>query len=171
MNLVMPEYQPNFPKEDISEYNAEIVQVGLDLDSRFAMHDAVKPQSYLYLFGHDVINTVINEERRLIDQQIATSEGVALYETIASFVRPITDDAIHNNNGLVLATSSELVAAMRKSHFSTMYDARDEFSEKMPRTHLLISRKAMEFLGRDTDYALTGAALAWKLETETAAAA
>lgn len=171
MRLIIPEYQPNFPSEDISEHNAEIIQISLDLQERFATHDSLKPQSYLYAFGHGEIDSMIRGNQEYIDQQIAASEGVALYETVASIVRPVHDEAVHNNRLLVLETAASLVSHIRRSYFNTTFDARDEFAEKMPRTKHLIAAKAVEFLGRDTDYAITGAALAWKLETETLSAA
>ncbi|HEY1085239.1 MAG TPA: hypothetical protein VGE34_00750 [Candidatus Saccharimonadales bacterium] len=159
-------HQPNFPVEDLSESNAELLELMMaNPDLVMRSHAALEQFSYMFVVSHKSINTAvghaIDDARRLA----ALDHGVTTFEAITAMVdghaRVSDSIPVHNQ-------------ALRLVHF----DPRDlekhfdlscaEFQEQTPRTAEVIRVSSARFHGHLTDYALLGAALSRKFERDVA---
>lgn len=164
LEFLVPTPQVDFPHEDITDKNAEIVSQLLDFTSMFELHEQAK-QSFLYVLGHKGLTAAIGAQENDIATSIAASHGISLYEALATCVRQRHDPAVHSNSLLVAPHVATMLYNLKNHYFSAYSDAREEFDYLMPRTSQLIAEKASEIVGPShADYARTSAALSWKLE-------
>jgi hypothetical protein len=171
MGLITLEPQNTFPHEDVSDTNADMLE--LLLLNREAVelgHASAEKVSYLYQIGHKALAIAAAPHLNDDERYHAFSYGIATFEAVAAFVRPQPDAATHSN----FKVNFKVMNAHRQvsdDFFSAMGNARDAFADQVPRTKLLIGQSAARFYRQSAiDSALTGAALARQLEIDATAA-
>lgn len=164
MELILLDSQQNFPKEDITDSDAQILELLLQNTSTLEnSHASAEQASILYKLGH---KTIINaSQAQIIDLEAkAISHGIATYEAISLMMNPKVSPA-HN--------SIALHPHLQINHLSIEQDFKGEteraatvFTNELPRTSRVIEASAHRFYKGLTDYALKGAALARQLEID-----
>lgn len=83
--------QPNFPHEDITATNREVVS-SLLLEPAYAnsAHELAEQQVVFYKIGHQALGTLASALQMDMYRDAAFSYGAATYEMIALTVRPLT---------------------------------------------------------------------------------
>ena len=157
------EVQGNFPKEDISDDTAEILELLLqnrELVGTF--HTSAELLRFLYRLGHKTMELTaqphLDDEHRLR----AFSYGIEAFETVGALVRPQAGAQATDE------TATRQIMTVRKSlnrNFApVLTDARDRMKDELPRTTFVIAQSALRFYRQHTDYALSGAAIAREVE-------
>lgn len=158
------EPQPKFPHEDVSEANAQMLELLLASDALVESgHVNAEQLSPFFKLGHPSIDIVA---LRLDDSpyhQAAISSGVASMETIKGLLDafPLTDSAaVHIN-------TTALTSSMHDRNVRTYADsAYDSFVADVPRAAEVIQVANRRRHGYFLSYALLGAALAYQLELD-----
>lgn len=168
MKLIQIESENNFPHKDISDETAAMLELLLlNRELIMSCHDNAEMVSLLYRLGHKTLNFTAQSHLEESKQFTAFSYGIGALEAVATIVRPLgtnqSEQAITHG---ILTTH----AALNGAFVDTLVDARDKFSEELPRTHQVIGESATRFYRAHQDYALSGAAIARELEIQTAAA-
>lgn len=168
MKLVTLDSQPLFPRIDISSTNADMIELLL-MNETIARtsHESAEFTSYLYRLGHTSLKAAaapMFDDKQRLD---AFSHGIGMYEAISAMVHPI-----HQQDGDEQATFHiiTLHSSLARNFVETLTDARDTFSEQMPRTQHLIGQSARRFCTNYEDYAINGAAIARELDLSASAA-
>lgn len=165
MSLVVAEAQELFPHEDISESNAELLELCLLHQPTIeAGHSIAEDLSLFYKYGHQVLETASRFSITNHSEIATLSYGIAIYETIAAFVRPTADTRLHND----IAIKHPL----RLTYTNIKTDFRSEanycyvrFSKALPRTQEVVGTIATRFCLADPRFAMLGAAFAFELES------
>ncbi len=159
-------HQPNFPVEDLSEENAELLELMMaNLELLVRSHMAIEQVSYMFVISHKSINTAVKntfDDTRSLE---ALNYGVTAFEAITAMVdgHAMVSDSIPLHN-----------QALRLVHFDPheLDDHIDrslaEFQEQVPRTAEVVRASATRFHGHLTSYALLGAALSRRFERDVA---
>lgn len=163
MSIMTLEPQSNFPLEDVSDTNAEKLELLL-LNKEIVnkgQRDA-RMVSWLYKTGNAAIESAI---RHIFDENSANAlaEGIKTYEALSALVNPLIDIKVHNDP-TVHRSIIELHSELRDNTTGALINAHDDFI-KFPRTATLVEEHAARFNPGYEDYAKTGAALAHQLES------
>lgn len=167
MNFVTLESQSDFPREDVTENNADMLELLLLHDATIELsHISAEKISYLYRLGHKTL--VITAEPHFDDSQrsAAFSQGIKTFEAIAALIRPDFDISKHGNKPHI---DSEIIGTrqhLTDEFMGTVEHVRDQFTSELPRTKTLIGQSATRFCRNYQDYAITGAAVARWLELD-----
>ncbi len=159
------ELQPEFPKEDLSENNALLLELLLANQPMLqAAHTAIKEVSWISRVGHPTINRCANNLYEDSTQEEAIDHGIVGYEAIHSLVVP-TIERVHS-----FATERQSIRLLRDFDIEELrnhaLDTADDFTNTLPRTSVTIERMSKRFIGNMTHYALLGAALARRFELD-----
>jgi hypothetical protein len=170
MGLVILETQYDFPQTDISDSNADLLELLLlHGETAELSHASAERVSYLYKIGHRALSMAALPHLDDDERSRAFSYGIATFEAVSALVRPQFDVTRHNTidiNFKVLSAHRQLDS----DFIPTLTEARDTFSDVLPRTKQLVGQSATRFCRHYSDYAVTGAALAWQLEIDATAA-
>lgn len=171
MGIVTLEPQHDFPREDISDSNADMLELLLLNGEMVELsHLSAEKVSYLYQIGHKGL--VIAAASHIDDQarQRAFSYGITTFEAVAALVRPDIDISAHND---AIRINPEVLGAQQHLEYKfldTVDKVRDSFAADLPRTRSLVGQSAARFCRDYPDYAITGAAVARWLELDATAA-
>lgn len=158
------EVQKDFPRGDISETTAEILELMLqnrELVETF--HTNAEYLNFLYRLGHKTMDITARPHLDDKERLSAFSYGIEAFEAVGVFVRPTLGDEYPDDE-----TATRQIMTVRKSldrdFVPTLADARDRMKDAMPRTTFVIAQSALRFCRQYTDYALSGAAIAREVE-------
>ncbi|HET6622363.1 MAG TPA: hypothetical protein VFG56_00310 [Candidatus Saccharimonadales bacterium] len=162
------ECQPDFPREDLTETNADLLELMLaNFDLVEAGHQQAELISWIYRVGH---RSQSSASRRVIDsaaQLESFDYGVRTFETASSLVRATAgefDELIVNHNGVALAH------AFSEDQLRDYIDgARDKFDSEMPKTVDVVREASSRLSISLAGYAIFGAALARQFELDAIA--
>lgn len=168
MSLITLEPQNSFPVGDVSDKNADMLElVLLNLNMVELSHASAENMSYLYKMGHQALVLAAAPFIDNDDRKQAFSYGITVFEAIAALVKPIPD--IHGSSYEINLKVLKASMQLDRRFVTNASEARDVFSAELPRTVLLVGRSASRFCQTYSDYAVTGAAMARQLEVEAAA--
>jgi hypothetical protein len=157
------EIQKEFPKRDISDTTAELLELMLQNQELVeAFHTQAELASFLYKFGHRTIDLTARPHFDDDTRLRAFSFAIGAFEAVGAFVRPQPGDT-HTEE----AALHQIVTVNRSldSDFaSALVDAKDRMKDELPRTAHVIAQSALRFHRSHTDYALSGAAIAREIE-------
>lgn len=166
MNLIPGlEPQPSFPKKDITDKNAGMLELLLANEEIVLIgHEASEKLSWVFKVGHPAIvrgaGRIHDDSRKLA----AVDRGVAIFETATTMLTsnpPDMDWSTVNTNGVALAT------AFNSRNLEAYADtAMHNFTENMPLTREVVEKSAARFFPYFTTYAALGAALARQFELD-----
>jgi hypothetical protein len=158
------EIQKDFPKTDISDSTAEMLELMLlnrELVDTF--HTSAELINFLYRFGHKTMDLTARPHLDDATRLEAFSYGIETFEAVGSFVRPLLGESYPDEE-----TATRQIMTVHKSldedFASTLVDAKDRMKEEMPRTTHVIAQSALRFYRPHADYALSGAAIAREVE-------
>lgn len=160
-------HQPNFPREDLSESNADMLELMLANQELLQLsHEAVEQLSWIFKIGHRSIvysaANIFDEDERLA----AINHGVVSFEAIAAMV----GGNVMDSN--IIPTNREAVRLLqlKTTRLSNYFDeALEDFRDRTPRTAEVVRASSARFHGPLTTYALLGAAMSRRFELDVAA--
>lgn len=164
MNLLLPESQPNFPLEDLTDTNAEILAVLLtDSAALHAHHQVAEQSSFLYRIAHPALVSSIGptlSDREKID---AYGYGIEAYESIATLATLRFNRPGHGE--------MEWQQYYSTSHTPVdplilLSDTIDTFEAKMHNTKTVVEDIAKHSHAPLAHFAIAGAAMAYTLEID-----
>lgn len=159
------EAQPDFPHSDISDTNASILELLLqNRDITNESHNTAETHSWLFRLGHRAIYASMSQAIENQESLAALSTGISTYEVISSLVRPVDALVLHNNPEVSSYFTDPNTPYQGYLHI--IDEAREQFSASMKRTGSVVTAVAGRHHAAHTDYALTGAALAYLAERD-----
>lgn len=169
MLLASPiEHQPNFPKEDLTDTNAQALCVMLSSQEMIKQgHGAAESMTKIYQLGHKAFTSAIN---RIYDSPTtieAINSGITLYEAISSLVThpPYTEEEaslILNAFGI-----SQQISARHFDDYAS--EAVESLILATPRTADVVAETMNDRSGRHiARLAVVGAGMARKFELDNA---
>lgn len=171
MSIIIPiESQPNFPRADLTESNAAIIELVLANTSIVeAGHLSAETVSRMFKAGHASI--IIAAQRLDYDanQIEAIDFGVSALETISGLMLAIPEE---DEVGDITVNAAALTSCFSERDLRRFADkAVDTFVDSTPITADVISVAGRRFFGGMTSYALLGAAMASQFEADCTTAA
>jgi hypothetical protein len=160
-------HQPNFPNEDLSESNADMLELMLANKELLQLsHEAVEQLSWIFRVGHPSIvfsaSHIFDEDERLA----ALNHGVVSFEAITAMVggNAMDSDLFPTNR------EASRLLQLKPTRLSNYFDeALEDFRGYTPRTAEVVRASSARFHGALTTYALLGAAMSRKFELSVAA--
>ena len=158
--------QPNFPREDLSDTNAEWLELMLANRQLLEQgHQASENVSWTFRVGHKALAketvAVYDDDR----QTEAINHGIVTFEAINVMVN---SDYPFNDISGVNRTAHKLLLLDERDIPRRIDQAVDVFQVQTPRTAEVISRSSQRFYGSLTAYAILGAALSRQFELDCA---
>jgi hypothetical protein len=159
MSLIVGlEHQPAFPHEDLTEDNADMLELLLqNLEFVENGHQRTEEVSWAYKVEHPAVMKVSKVAYQSTDSQRAIDHGIKIFESIVSMVSTPPDHlailaAERAYAGLILGKDTE---DLRNYSMNTVNEMREQF----PITSETVRLAARRQCGRLTEYALLGAAM------------
>jgi len=168
MNIVKIEAQHDFPDKDVTDSNAEILDLlMLNWDIIKKSHTSAEAAHYLYRLGHKSLVAAVTPQINNPNHIEAFSHGIAVYEAVAAMARPKAYP--ESDAGVSLEVISMQHALMHDHDLTgTLTNAHEQFQDEQPRLARVIGDSAARFCqGGTAVYAKTGAAIARQLEINT----
>lgn len=166
LTLVTLESAPDFPRQDLSENNAEILELLLANNELVtATHVSVEETSWLFQRSHPSLRFAANRLIEETQRSTAFDHGVTAFETITALVEsspgPLDIHATINNSRAIThgLTEDELSAYLDHAH--------QHFVSDMPRTAKVVLDSSKRFFPITANYAVAGAALARQFEIDS----
>lgn len=167
MSILSVEFQPDFPKQDISDTNAELLEILL-LNQTFIekSHSLAEKNQELYGTLH---TTAKKHEAQFPvgnpDPHTSFLYGMSLYEVTAGFVRPPSE----NKNHVLTFARTSLGTILRSSHaIDSLVDAMYDMREAQPKlARVIITAAGRAYSLKTAEYALMGAAIERDFELTT----
>ena len=164
MNFVSGiEAQPNFPEEDLTEANAEMLALMLSNRAEVAMgHQMSEGISLIFRMGHPAVlrgaSKIYDEENRLL----AIDYGVSVFEAAASIV--MSTSALSSPEELIERRMAPVMDHLRPNVLDAyVSDAYDAVRAETPRLAEMTIETSQRFHGHLATYALLGVAIERKL--------
>ncbi|MDN5274329.1 MAG: hypothetical protein JWP06_230 [Candidatus Saccharibacteria bacterium] len=158
------EFQPDFPKRDITDSTAAMLEELFLADpARLeAEHLQAEQFSLLYRLGHQVLGSAA---RTQLDSEhvAALSTGMGIYEALSPNVRLQTTDGLDNPTVMrhIMRMKEVLLS---DEHLAKIIIAKDQLTDELPRTTYIIGQGAVRFWPSLRDYVVGGAAIARQVE-------
>ncbi|AHB42746.1 hypothetical protein RAAC3_TM7C00001G0909 [Candidatus Saccharibacteria bacterium RAAC3_TM7_1] len=158
------ELQPRFPHEDLSDTNADLLELMLaNPDVVHQGHLQGERFSWAFRVGHPA---AVRGSGRIYENDLhieAIDHGVASFEAMAMLVgAEISEDEFTVN-----ANAVALVSQLKEFKLQHYLDfALDSFREDTPRAVEVVNLASRRFYGALTSYALLGAAIARQFELD-----
>lgn len=161
--ILRMEREVNFPRRDISEDTAEILELLLlNRELVDASHMSAEQAHVLFRLGHRAIEQT--SHARINGERLAAfSYGIGAYEAVRTLVQPKEKPLTEQDAGMKVIIVNN---ALTSTFADTVVEAREKFDQEMPRTKYVIGQSATRFHAMFTDYALSGAAIARDLELQ-----
>jgi hypothetical protein len=158
------EIQKDFPSADISDSTAEVLELLLlNRELIGSFHTSAEFINFLYRFGHRTLDLTANPHLDDMARLEAFSFGIESFEAIAALVRPVLGEEYPDDETATRQVMS-VHLALDNDFATTLVDAKDRLKQELPKTTHVIGQSALRFCGRNTDYALSGAAIAREVE-------
>lgn len=160
------EAQPNFPKEDLTDNNAAMLELMLsNREMSEDLHVFSEKTILLYRVGHKVINHITEKSLDQSNLMRAVSHGTAVYESISAMVtasKDITPRKIQIIESLITVLGDE------KPMELVVYqqEATATFCTELENTKDVITTASARLFPHPTDYAVLGAAMARQFELD-----
>lgn len=166
-SLMLPEYQSNFPYEDVSETNRELFkQLLLDPDYIESAHDLAEQHVIAFKLGHQTLRSLSITLGMDYNQVHSFSYGATIYESISTTVKPI---GISLPPVRAIYTKMEDVLTMSADPFGaamTLRDQHEQLTEEAPNMLALIDFATELQPQIDNQYVRMGAALEWIIDRD-----
>lgn len=165
MAMVILETAPDFPRTDLSETNAQLLELMLmSADIVERGHTSAEQISWVYRAGHPAMRKAAKRLLSSESQAEAFDHGVSSYETIAALVHsaPSYCDMFTVNTNAV-ALSSALSPDQLVDYIDT---AHQNFVQQLPRAAEIVLDSSKRFYRTVARYAVVGAALARQFELD-----
>jgi hypothetical protein len=157
--------QPQYPNEDLTDTNADLAELLMGSSTlRENLHHANETISLSSRIGHSSIISIARDTYEQMRRVNAIDHGVRSFEALKALV--VADTAYETPS--VESTARALLLLKGVSYERHVDTAVEAFSDTMPRTREVIQLSSRAVCGYFTDYALLGAALAWKFEKDAA---
>lgn len=167
MTIARVETQPDFPRNDITDYNAAMVEFLLqDSDFIERAHQQSETHVPLYMLVHHVLKLYGIANDFPLASHLAFSHGAAAYETMATIVRPIAPQYDRYQTAGQAASIADLLNDGANATI-LFADARDRFVSEQPNAAEAIkSASKLHGIPLPEDYVLLGAAVERQLEMD-----
>lgn len=163
--IVQIEPAPDFPRQDLSDTNADIISLMLaNADLVMRSHASAESTSWVYRAGHPALRKAIN---KIIINDTCTQDfdhGISTYEAIAMLVQSVPEHCdmfTVKSNAVALATGFTEDALL--DYIDT---AGQRFTDQLPRTAEVVRESSERFFPTVPHYAVVGAAVARQFELD-----
>jgi hypothetical protein len=159
------EAQPNFPKEDLTDDNAAILELLLsNRDLVGESHVISEQTSWIFKVGHRVIATVASGILEKDDRLEALDHGTTIFEAMSGLLTatPVNSSALFAVETQAAAWT-QADAAQSADYQQEAYEA---FHRDLPKAEEVVTIAAARFYPHFTGYALIGAAMARQFELD-----
>ena len=149
--------QNSFPREDLSDANAEILELMMaNTDIRETAHTVAERQSWIFRIGHAAISRSIGRQYDAQSALAASNAGVVTFEAITSLV-----DGMHRSGDMRPANKTFLTLANADDSGLSQYidNALESFLSDMPNTKEVVTNSTRRTHGPLVSYAVLGAAM------------
>lgn len=155
--------QPNFPKEDLTDKNAEILSLLLmNREVLYQGHAAAESQVQIYKLGHQAFARAIGQMFDESSKVAALNHGITTYEAISSFV---TYPPSAENEAIVILNAAGIVSTRHLDEYA--YEAVESLILATPRTAEVVAETTRYPAGSSIAYlAMVGAGMARKFELD-----
>ena len=157
--------QPNFPKEDLTDKNAEILSLLLMNQEILQQgHMAAESQVQIYKLGHQAFARAIDRMFYESSKFDALNHGITTYEAISSLV---THPPSAENEATVILNAAGIVSTRRLDEYA--HEAVESLVLATPRTAEVVAETTRQPRGSDfARLAVIGAGMARKFELDNA---
>ncbi len=160
--------QPDFPKEDLTEENAALLELLLSNEMLVAESHATSEQmSWVFKVGHKVVNKVSGSVLDHDNRFEALDHGAAVYEAMSLLLAAVPTRA--DGTFVVQAQAAAWLRADSNKLIDYQEEAYAAFNNNLPRAKEVVGGVCSRFYPRLTNYAILGAAMAHQFELDTAA--
>jgi hypothetical protein len=154
--------QPNFPGEDLTDDNADMLELLMaNLRVLDTYHRLIEQESFAFAVGHNALVGMLKQNydnKGFID---AFSHGITVFEAITATVG---GEIMRSDIQDIMSRAGE-VSRFSGNQITDYHDgAVEDFTKDMPRTANTIVASTSRFHGPLTTYALIGAASSWRFE-------
>lgn len=164
------ESQPNFPREDLTDGNAAMLELLLQNEELLLRsHKTAEEAAWLYAYAHPAARQAGQRLSAIEPHLGAFSHGVTAYEAIAALVQAEPVSKTGERLSVVRDSVVSLSVGLGESALLNYVDeASEQFKEQMPRT-VEVVRSSAERLQLDVaGYAIIGAGVARQFELSAA---
>ena len=153
-----PEAQPGFPEDDLSDKNADALE--LLLANKLVVqqsHTAAEQAEWAFCVGHPAAVEGGSSAVDIEGARVAALEhGVMVFEAIAVAVAglKVTQDKLAINHAVMSVRGARVGDTIQQ-----VLEMEDQFRDEMPRTVGVIESTSRRHFGPATNYAVLGAAL------------
>jgi len=165
--LVGLEAQPDFPRADLTDANAALLELVLANNREVATaHQLAEWAVWLYQLSHPAVQQAGQRVAAIEPHLPAFSHGVSAYEAIAALVQAAPAEA---DQLAVRANALSLGSGLAEAAlFGYVDDASEQFKLVMPRTAKVVQTSAERLQHDVAGYAIIGAAVARQFELDAA---
>lgn len=157
--------QENFPREDLTDENADLLSILLqNYDAFTRAHTAAEELSILYRVGHGVLAAAARPHI-IQHESNALSHGIGVYEAVSALVSPA--ERAYRNTMLARPHVEMAYLAINENFDRETGNLVALFKYHRPNTSRVVEETADRFHGGAVDYAVVGAALAYRLDMGT----
>lgn len=157
--------QENFPREDLTEENAALLELLFQNEHAFnTSHAAAERYSILYRVGHGVL-VAASRPHVIQHESDAISHGIGTYESISKIVSP--RERFYQNTMFAGPHIEMAYLAVNNNFYDETVNLATLFRNHLPNTSRVVEATAGRFHGGAIDYAVVGAALAYELDMGT----
>lgn len=165
--LVILQPQENFPREDLTDENAGLLELLFQNQTAFEKsHTAAERYSALYRVGHGVL-VAASRPHVIQHESDAISNGIGTYEAISTIISPVERD--YHNTMLARPHIEMAYIAINLNFDEETGNLANLFRKHLPNTSRVVEAAADRRHGGAIDYAVVGAALAYRLDIGSAA--
>jgi hypothetical protein len=160
------ESQPDFPGSDLSDTNAELLELMLANASLVENgHRGAERASWVYRVGHPALRLAGGRVLTESSYAEAFNHGISSYETIAALLHTVPENG---DMFIVNANAVALVSVLEDGKLLDYIDsAAQKFNHELPRTSEVILDSSERFYRTMARYAVFGAALARQFELDS----
>lgn len=154
--------QPDFPREDLTDSNADILELMMaNLQVVKEQHKIADQLSWSFRIGHSAL--VISSSHVFEEKQhlAALNYGITVFEAMAASVGA---GIMRSDTQGVIARTHELTQFDGREMREYQDGASEDFAIAAPRTAEVVKISALRFHKHLATYALIGAALSWRFE-------
>jgi len=160
------ESQPDFPINDLSEKNAQLLELMLCNASLVESgHKGAEQASWVYRVGHPALRVAGGRVLTGSSYTGAFNHGISSYETIAALLHNVPERC---DMFIVNANAVALASALRDDKLlDYIDDAAQKFDHELPRTSEVIMDSSQRYYRTMARYAVFGAAMARQFELDS----
>jgi hypothetical protein len=162
--------QPDFPREDLTDGNAAMLELLLQNEALLLKsHRTAEATAWLYGFAHPAVRQAGQRLAAVEPHLNAFSHGVAAYEAIAALVQATPVAKTDEHLSIVKDGVVKLSVSLGESALLNYVDEASElFKVQMPRTAEVVQASAERLQLDVAGYAIIGAGVARQFELSAA---